>query len=281
MLKIRKISSQKFSTTFCSVVMAAGFMLIGNPTDSFAQEESGVYCLRRNGKGEIYYRSKTKCNRGEKQVGGLAGRVGATGATGDTGIQGLAGVDGTNGVTGTTGSTGTTGATGNNGATGATGATGANGNNGATGATGTTGATGPIGSGLFHFSGSTGSQDFLASGTCTSTYAINSVNNIATPAYFAEVSVPAGNSCSQVAYEIILEEAPGTGNSYAFTIGNLLTFGSCSAASSLCTISGTNTSCSGTSASSIAANTLISFYAFSTGTPTVSKAFWSVRCLQN
>ena len=83
--------------------MAAGFMLIGNPTDSFAQEESGVYCLRRNGKGEIYYRSKTKCNRGEKQVGGLAGRVGATGATGDTGIQGLAGVDGTNGVTGTTG----------------------------------------------------------------------------------------------------------------------------------------------------------------------------------
>ncbi len=169
------------------------FVLSGNLSSAEAQaKKTGVLCVKRGSgaSSTIYYRSSTKCLRGEKEitttfkgedgaagVQGIQGETGAAGATGATGSQGIQGETGLTGATGSTGAqglqgetgpTGVTGSTGANGVTGTTGATGPTGSTGATGATGPTGAqglqgeTGPTGvtgsTGATGITGPTGAQ---------------------------------------------------------------------------------------------------------------------------
>lgn len=106
---------------------------------------------------------------GAQGATGLQGSIGATGSTGAQGTQGLTGATGATGSQGTTGATGIQGATGSQGSTGATGSQGIQGTTGIQGITGTTGAQGVQGvQGPYGLPG-TGTTNYLAKWTGTST----------------------------------------------------------------------------------------------------------------
>ena len=261
--------------------LAAGLVAISLLPWGDASAATGRYCRDRNGR--VYFRSSTPCRPGEPEVNGPNGG-GASGGAGVTGPTGPAGPAGTNGAAGATGPTGATGATGAAGAAGAVGATGAAGTNGSTGATGPTGPTGAqAAGGLFHFSGSTGATSLSSNGTAPLGYAIGIPQNSATQSSVDQVAVVAGNSCSRIAYEVVLTATPGLTASWSFQLQSLTAAAYASAglptSIPLCTIGDPFTTCSGTLDVSISANDLLSFGATVSGTAAISRASWSVRCL--
>ena len=138
--------------TLFSLFLSITLLSLANTNLVEAQNNDGVYCISKDRGGVIYYRSKTRCPRGEKRLAsgfvGVSGQTGATGANGTTGTQGAVGTTGSTGATGSQGAVGSTGQQGDIGNTGSTGIQGVTGNTGSTGDTGmdgATGATGPTG----------------------------------------------------------------------------------------------------------------------------------------
>lgn len=258
--------------------LAAGLVAISLLPWGDASAATGRYCRDRNGR--VYFRSSTPCRPGEPEVSGPNGG-GASGGSGVTGPTGPTGPAGTNGAAGATGPTGATGAAGAAGAAGATGAAGTNGSTGATGPTGPTGAQ--AAGGLFHFSGSTGATSLSSNGSAPLGYAIGIPQNSATQSSVDQVAVVAGNSCSSIAYEVVLTATPGLIGSWSFQLQDL-TFGAYASGGlptsiPLCTINDPLTFCSGTLDVNIAANDLLSFGATASGSVAITRASWSVRCL--
>ena len=261
---------------FLKYVSYAGIPLSVFVTSVQAQTNKGVFCIRRQAAGSstVYYRSSGRCLNSDLKVTGLGGATGVTGITGVTGATGAVGAIGATGGTGATGVTGTTGATG---AVGATGVTGAN---------GVTGVTGASGSVLFNFSGSTGSSNLTESGGGSSGYALSGITTTLSSA--SDVSLilgSTGTTCSSIGYDIVLTNAPGSGNGWNFVLfgqdqGQYVA-GTAFAIGALCSITESNTECSGSITSlNIPAQRAAFISAFTVnGTPAATKARWNVRCL--
>ena len=122
--------SSKILLIFILLILIPGQL----PHSAEAQSKKAILCVKRGSQGSstVYYRSSTRCPRGETQINSLlkgdkgeAGEQGPVGAVGATGLQGATGATGAVGGTGPQGATGATGAVGPQGSTGATGPQGA------------------------------------------------------------------------------------------------------------------------------------------------------------
>lgn len=273
----------------------AAFMV---PCSGFAADE--VLCRATKltkGTAKVVYSNKGKCPKGTQMLAllpltngkdGVAGTTGGTGANGAQGIQGLQGVTGATGETGAQGDNGLVGATGSTGSIGATGVTGSTGANGVTGATGATGAVGVTGAsgvtgssalGLFHFSGSTGSNTISASRYVP-------ISGMGTPSSsIDDLAVLTGSDCDQSEISVVLSEPPGVGSSWTVRLSRIspASFGSGSpdTGADYCTISDTATSCTGTNSNSalMDADSLIAVRLSISGAPAATRVAATVRCL--
>jgi hypothetical protein len=162
------------------------------------------------------------------------------------------------------GPTGPTGPTGADGEDGGVGPTGADGVPGPTGSQGPDGPTGPAG------------LLMLAGGTGTANLDTNNTRHIAaggfsvqTSAVAVAVPVPYAGTIDNL--QVRLSGTPGAGNSYAFTV---LRNGS--TAGITCTVSDSETSCSGSTNAAFAAGETISLQSVPNSGPTGRTATWSV-----
>jgi Collagen triple helix repeat (20 copies) len=151
---------------------------------------------------------------------------------------------------GATGSTGAAGATGSAGATGATGAAGATGAQGPTGPTGATGATGPAGPGIFSMTSTAAS---LLSGT---NYFSLTKPSVVGGSDSASVMSIVPTACTTNKFVVAVDSPPGTGITETFTLRTGSNF-SLTNSSMTCSISGSGTTCSSTSAVSITAGQFV------------------------
>ncbi|NOT85460.1 MAG: collagen-like protein [Methylococcaceae bacterium] len=233
---------------------------------------------------------------------GAQGPIGLIGATGPQGPIGLTGADGAQGPIGLTGADGAqgplglTGATGAQGPIGLIGATGPQGPIGLTGATGPQGAIGLTGGIGFNFSGSSGSN--IAStpiGGANNCFAISGISapaySSSGPADLTNLLVPAGSSCSAVAFNGTVSTVPAPWSDlgayiYLYSNPTGLGIGGTSTWSRFCDFNptgsggGTGTGiCSGTVSVNITADTQIAVcFRADYATPPATRMAWNVRC---
>jgi hypothetical protein len=178
---------------------------------------------------------------------GPAGSAGAAGAPGAAGEPGPAGPTGATGPAGANGTNGSAGPTGPTGPTGATGPAGANGTNGSAGPTGPTGPTGP--QGATGDAGPRGAAIFTARANLyggavpgTKFAGVATVSTISVDETEVETLSPAASMTAQN-ISVRTTVAPGTGASVTITLRV-----NGADTSLFCTVSGTGTTCSNTSA---------------------------------
>jgi len=193
---------------------------------------------------------------------GPQGPQGVTGPEGPTGAQGVTGPEGATGPQGPQGATGATGPTGDTGPAGATGATGATGQ-GTTGATGPTGPAGPA------------ATQIIGGGGADSDAQNN--NNVFVGLFLDDASTTEAPALQSMAiggsldnFNVRLSTAPGTGDSYTFTVR----LNEANTALS-CTISGSATSCSDTGAVAVTAGQAISILVDPTNDPASAEVRWT------
>jgi hypothetical protein len=180
------------------------------------------------------------------------------GATGAQGIQGLTGATGAQGIQGLTG------------ATGAQGIQGPAGPTGATGPAGTTSGTAFSGTYNFNSAGFSGQTKYLplAGGAITVASA-----GFATEVVLSQTVLP--NTCTSGKLYIQLGTAPGSGNSYTYTIRDA---SSATDTALACTISGSSTTCNNSQTLTINAGTNLELKTVAGGTPSTTYVSSTFSC---
>ena len=180
-----------------------------------------------------------------------------SGVMGPQGPQGLPGTPGAAGLPGTPGPTGP---------------------QGAPGPVGPTGATGPAGVSLDYFQGGSGTVGLVSSSNYFA------VDEIGVAAAQGDVS-PFNNTlntCSQIAYRIDLNAAPGLDNITQFYIESRDSNGGLISQQSLCDISNFNNSCQGTTNFNLAvgnATVILVGGSYLSIPPPNFNARWAVKCV--
>lgn len=238
------------------LLVALTWMVLATPAMAQSSEKQFVLCRQKSS--STLYAFVEKCPKGKKfqQVTDVE-LSGAVGPTGPTGPQGA---------------TGANGATGADGAAGAAGATGPSGSDGAAGPTGPTGPTGASAGDLFSFSGGTKNDVSV-----TTDFAPGDVG-ISAGGLAQQAGVPApGNCASQEGY-LVITTAPGAGKSWTLRLSHINADGSAAGWANICTVTNSETSCSGTGSANIPQGKLVYVSLVESGAPSATRMHWYVKC---
>ncbi len=158
--------------------------------------------------------------------------------------------------------------------------TGATGATGPTGPVGPSGASGASGASLFDLSGATG-ETTLDNSTFNFVSILGVGGTIGTNIMtIADRAVPVTTTCSSIRYFVEFSSSVGDGVSWGASL--LISDGyDVTNTIPLCTISGSDTSCTGETSVSVASGQGLLLLFIPDTSPTASKAHWNIRCTAN